>query len=475
MKRRDLLKLLGLASGSSIAGQLTGCGGGGSGGGAGPVTPSSPPPVEPVSKPNLVVLLADDQRYDSLGANGNKLVSTPNLDELANQGTNFPNAFVTTSICPVSRVSILTGQHMRRHGIQGFDTQIDSAAFGRSFPAVLRDAGWRTGFLGKWGIGEDLPTQYFDEFDGFAGQGSYFPDGEEGEHLTASIGESAGAFIEKHQASPFLLSVSFKAPHAEGSGNALFLPDPRYSDLYAAEDIPIPLTATEEDFDELPEFIRSSEGRNRWMQRFATDAEFQENVKDYYRLITGMDAVVGEIVEKLHQLNLYDNTIILFTSDNGFFLGERGLAGKWLMYEESIRVPMIIKPLASEAQNTHPIVDRMALNIDIAPTILDMLGAERPEAMQGRSLWPLMRDPRLAWRDDWYYEYRYDFDGRIPHCEGVRTESWKYVNYPDHDYRELYDLVNDPWEMHNLVQDDSHGGVVDELAARLDALSQQAG
>jgi arylsulfatase A-like enzyme len=244
--------------------------------------------------------------------------------------------------------------------------------------------------------------------------------------------------------------------------------------LYQADAIDNPAAGGNQFFQRLPAFIQESEGRTRWEQRFATDQAFQANVKDYYRLITGIDAVVGDLVNQLKRLNLYEDTAIVFTSDNGFFLGEHGLAGKWLMYDESIRIPMIIKPARRDLSLVEFNIDRMALNIDLAPTILDIAGVAIPSTMQGKSLLPLMRDQFVEWREDWFYEYRFDFGNRIPTCEGVRTETLKYVEYTSAEHVEMYDLVNDPLETTNLAADPAYEPVLDDMSARLVRVSESA-
>lgn len=421
-------------------------------------------------RPNIVFLLTDDQRFDALGAMGNDIIQTPHLDRLASEGTVFTNAFVTTSICAISRASIVTGQFARRHGIVDFSTALTPEQFADTFPARLRAAGYRTAFVGKWGLGNPLPVDQYDAWYGFAGQGRYFEE-EGGVHLTDKQGSDALEFLDtcSPEGAPFCLQVSFKAAHCDHGNTPDFTPAERFRPLYANVTIPLPELANEESFKSLPPFLRESEARLRWHDRFGTSDRYQRTVKDYYRLLTGVDDVVGRIVERLHERGLADNTIILFTSDNGFYLGDRGLAGKWFMHEESIRVPLVVYDPGAAAEARGQRREEMVLNIDVAPTILDWAGVAIPEAVQGRSLAPLLQadDGRVAWRGEWFYEHPFAHR-TIPMSEGVRGERWKYVRYTSIDppYEELYDLQHDPLEERNLAGDP-------DAADRLEAMRHQ--
>ncbi len=417
--------------------------------------------------PNIVFLLADDLRWNSLGCMGDPVVRTPNIDALAARGTLFPNHFVTTSICCVSRASIFSGQYARRHHINDFETPFTPAAFARTYPALLRAAGYRTGFIGKFGVGNVLPVKEFDTWHGFPGQGRYFEPGDT-EHLTARMGDQALEFLRRGDGDrPFCLSVSFKAPHCQDGARREFPPDPRDENLYADATVPAPRSATEEPFRKLPDFVQHSEGRVRWRHRFATAELFQQTVRDYFRLVTGMDREVGRIVEALRQAKLADHTLIVFTSDNGFFFGEHGMAGKWLMYEESIRVPLIIVDPRAPNEARGRKVEAMTLNIDLAPTLLDYAGVAAPAAMQGRSLRRLVRGETPGWRTDWFYEH-HTLPRILPPSEGVRTERWVYLRWTGVEpaVEELYDLRADPLEERNLAADAGRRETLDRLRAR---------
>jgi len=432
------------------------------GGGIAPGAENQPDPDAP---PHIVFFLTDDMRYDAMGCAGNPVVRTPHIDQLASEGMLFRNSFVTTSICMTSRASILTGQYERRHGISDFNMPLGEEAFAQTYPALLRKAGYYTGFVGKWGLGGALPKEQFDYFTGYTGQGRYFEEGDP-EHLTRKLTRQALAFLEEAPADrPLLLCISYKAPHCQDRAERQFPPDPAYETLYRDATIPVPASATPDAFASLPEFLQRSEGRTRWERRFATPEMYQATVKDYYRLVTGVDVSVGTILDRLKQAGLDARTVVIFTSDNGFFLGEHGLAGKWFMYEESIRVPLIVRDPRVPAAARGRQVDAMALNIDVAPTILALAGLDAPDAMQGRSLASWLRGGSPDWRKEFFYEHTFDFRDRIPPCEGVRTTRYKYIRYVNADpvHESLFDLEQDPHELNNLAGDPALSAVLDEL------------
>lgn len=421
------------------------------------------------SPPNVVLILTDDLRFDALGCTGNKWIHTPNIDRLAARGTIFTNSFCTTAICPVSRASILTGQYERRHKIADFATPLSKQQLSHTFPVLLRRHGYRTGFIGKWGLGDPLPADQYDFFRGFSGQGNYFPKGKAGvpgEHLTGKQAAQAVEFLQGCSAgSPFLLQISTKAPHVEDDNQKRpFPPDPKHASLFLNVTIPKPLTATEADFRALPKVLQTSEARARWQTRFSNEERYQRTVKDYYRLIVGVDELVGTVLRELEQRNLASNTVVLFTSDNGFYLGDRGLAGKWFMHEESIRVPLIISDLRSPAPPSAARRPELVLNIDLAPTILDLARIAAPPGMQGRSLVPLVEGKTVEWRDQFFYEHRFRHP-KIPMSEGIRTTRWKYARYSSKGavIEELFDLEHDPLERRNLAADPASKSELDAL------------
>ena len=444
--------------------------------GTGPVFAGDTPVA---ARPNIVFVLTDDQRFDALGCMGNRLIHTPAIDRLAADGTLFTNMFCTTSICATSRTSFITGEYERRHHIDNFRTPLTKQQLRDTFPVRLRRRGYRTGFVGKWGLGGPLPKTSWDYFTGFSGQGRYFPKGQSGKpgkHVTAKLRAQALQFLDGCSAEqPFLLQLYTKAAHCQDGDPWPFQPDPKYNALFANVTIPKPATATEKDFQALPDFLRNSEARKRWFVRFANDKMYQKSVKDYYRLIAGLDETVGAIVAKLREKNLTKNTVIIFTSDNGFYLGEHGLAGKWFMHEESIRLPLVIYDPRLPSRLRGRKVKELVLNIDIAPTIFDLAGVRIPKSVQGKSLEPLIQGKKVAWRHDFLYEHRFTHP-RIPKTEGVRTERWTYTRYTSITpvYEELFDLRNDPGERHNLAGDKRYQKTLRQLRARWKELSRQA-
>lgn len=428
-------------------------------------------------KPNIVFILTDDQRFDALGCAGNPVVKTPNLDGLAARGVRFTNMFCTTSICAISRATFMTGQWERRHGIKGFRKPLSETQFANSFPALLRKNGYRAAFIGKWGLGGKLPKEKYDDFRGFRGQGRYYPKGKSaqpGEHLTHKLGDQAVEFLDGcSKDEPFVLQYYTKAAHCQDGNTWPFQADVRYKDLYADEIIPVPSTATEKYYRRLPVFLQNSEARKRWKIRFSNPQLYQKSVKDYYRLVTGIDDVVGRMVKKLKEKHLFENTVIIFTSDNGFYLGEHGLAGKWFMHEESIRLPLIVFDPRLPVSRQGKTNDELVLNADIAPTIVSLAGVAIPKIMQGKDLSPLFQGKSTDWRDDFLYEHRFKHP-TIPMNEGVRGKRWKYVRYTSVDpvYEELFDLKNDPHETENLAKKPEYRNKLTQMRKRWRTLSK---
>jgi arylsulfatase A-like enzyme len=409
-------------------------------------------------RPNIILLLTDDQRYDSLGATGNPLAHTPHLDALAKQGVVFDNAFVTSSLCPTSRASILLGQWARRHGIWDFERSLSPEQLSQAYPGVLRAAGYYTGFVGKWGVGPP-PENYFDYSTAFAGQGSHHVStGGEARPLSAVLEEQIDGFLTQlPEGRPFVLSVSFKAPHAEDSYNLLstvFPAGPEAGALY--ENVVFPDSSEEEArrFEALPAFLRDSENRLRWAVRFWGPARSQEVLRGYYGLVTEVDGTVGRLRERLAEEGLAENTVILFASDNGLLLGERGLSGKWIAYEPSIHIPLVVFDPRLPASSRGTRRSELVLSVDLAPTILELGGAEAPARMQGRSLVAMLLGNSGPWREDFFYEHLYRHP-RIPASEAVRTRSWKYIRWLESEppREELYRLDGDPAEARDLASD----------------------
>ena len=418
-------------------------------------------------KPNIIYLMTDDQRADTLGCMGNPIIHTPNIDTMASQGVLFKNAFVTTAICMTNRACVFTGQYAARHGIWAFSQELSSEQLQNSYLGQLKAAGYRTGFIGKWGVGHPRQADGILDFNqGFPGQSQYFEGNvkeKKGQHLTAKMGDQAIEFLKGCDPdTPFHLSISFKAAHVQDSHDIYsdqFPSDPAFSDLYSDITIPQPHTAAAEYFDRFPDFIKNSMNRDRWAIRFRSPGQFQRSVKDYYRLITGVDVVVGRIRKQLEKQSLANNTVIIFTSDHGFFLGEYGFAGKWTPHDVSIRIPLIIyDPRPGKPRGLNR--EEMALSIDMAPTMLSYAGIQAPEGIQGVDLKALAEGAEPDhWRTSFFYEHWFTARGLIVPTEGFRDQRWKYGRYlvPGKEdegaarYEELYDLHVDPDETINLA------------------------
>ena len=431
----------------------------------------------PEKAPNIIFLLTDDQRWDALGYAGNDIIETPNMDKLASEGVLFKNAYVTTPICAVSRASFLSGQYSRKHGIHGFSTHFSDRAYQLTYPMQLKSAGYKIGFIGKYGIGkgEDYPADQYDYWKCFPGQGKYWHKGKDGSdiHLTEIMGDQAIEFLGMDfNDSSFCLSVSFKAPHVQDSDPRQFLYDSTYIDLYKDATIPIPLTADSSYWESFPEFFKkNNEARRRWAMRFSTPEKFQTSVKGYYRLIYGVDVVLGRIREALIEKNLDKNTVIMLMGDNGFYLADHGLAGKWYAHEESIRVPFIVYDPRLPDQYKGQMLEQMALNIDVAPTILDFAGLPIPKVMQGKSVTPLLKGNDAGWRDSFLFEHLFVHD-KIPRSEGIIKKDQKYIRFlVDDPQREwLFDLATDPHETINFADSSEYNNLKENLIIETEEL-----
>ncbi|MDG2122813.1 MAG: sulfatase [Verrucomicrobiales bacterium] len=438
--------------------------------------------VSDARQPNIIFLLTDDQRWDTLGCYGNDIIHTPNIDALSKRGITFDRAFVTSSICAPNRACILTGQYAARHGMWSFDKTLTPGQLSITYPALLKkSAGYRTGFIGKYGVGKPPGPDVFDFNRGFPGQGKFLMQ-KNGKtvHLTSVMANQAIEFIDSCSSDqPFNLSVSFKAPHVQDSASVKsdqfpYDPRPEIANLYQNIQIPSPVTATTELYQRWPDFLKHTEARSRWAVRYWSPGRTQQSLKGYYRLISGVDAAVGRIVAKLEKSGHADNTVIIFTSDHGQYLGDYGFAGKWYPHDASVRVPLIIADprLPQEHHNTR--TKDFALSIDLAATMLDLAGAEVPQQIQGRSLVPITRGRRPDdWRSDYYYEHHFvprpEWNMSLPRNEGIRTARWKYIQYIDSDplFEELYDLDIDPNETTNIAEDPTQSGRIQAFRTQL--------
>ncbi len=406
-------------------------------------------------RPNIIFILTDDQRWDAIGHAGNDIIYTPHMDTLASQSTYFHNAFVTSPICAASRASILTGMYERTHDYTFGTPPLKSTYLDVSYPQLLKDAGYQTGFFGKLGVNmEDRRDTILFDTIWTARTDGYFrlqgPGGKEHIHLTDLTTNHALAFLDQQEEEkPFCLSISYNAPHADDESIQQYFWPERNDHLYEDVVIPAPKLNGPEFLEALPGFVKDSStiSRMRWHWRYDSPEKYQRMVKGYYRMISTIDDNLGRLRKRLIDLDLAENTIIILMGDNGYFLGERSLAGKWLMYDNSLRVPlMIYDPMVKDTAKTE-----LALNIDITPTILDYAGISMPVALQGRSLCPRTIEDTKPPRSSFHCEHHFN-NNYIPQSEGTRTLKWKYIRYIDHpEVEELYDLEIDPMETNNLA------------------------
>ncbi|MBI5766494.1 MAG: sulfatase [Verrucomicrobia bacterium] len=419
---------------------------------------------------NVLILYGDDWRHDTLGIAGNPVVQTPNLDQLAREGVRFTHNCVTTSICWVSRSNLFTGQWMSRNGQPA--NGMFATSWAETYPGVLRARGYYTGHVGKWHNGK-FPADQFDFGANCITPMRHWlkqPDGTE-IHVTKKNENDAMEFLRtRPKNKPFVLTLAFVATHAEDQNPKQYLPQPESMSLYRDVTVPVPKTATDEHFRRLPPFIANpkNEGRNRWTWRFDTPERYQEYMKNYYRLATEADAVCGRVLAELRTQGVLNRTLVIFTGDNGYFHGEHGLADKWYPYEESIRVPLIVRDPRLPVAKRGTTNDALTLSVDLAPTILTATGSTVPPRMQGRDLAPLyLAATPPKWRDEFFYEHAtvrsLDF---IPASQALVRKEVKYILWPDFNHEELYDLAADPFEERNLSADPARAPQLAALRTR---------
>jgi len=481
--------------------------------------------TQAADRPNIVFIFTDDHACQSIGAYGSKINKTPNIDRIASEGMLFVNSFCTNSICGPSRASVLTGKHSHKNGFYSNSrNRFDGSQF--TFPQDLRKAGYQTALIGKWHLNSD-PTG-FDHWEILPGQGSYYnpvflnQGGKrqiEGYCTTITTDLALEWLKQRDGKKPFLLMCQHKAPHRT------WAPELKHLNNYADRDIPEPATL----FDDWKNRSETLAGNAMSIDRhfyyhydlkvhmpvpFATEREtrlkdgeyarmtdrqkeiwdaaflsrnkaflenpptgkdlvrwkYQRYVKNYLRCIDSVDENVGRVLDYLDENDLADNTIVIYSSDQGFYLGEHGWYDKRWMFEESLKMPFIIRwPGRIEPGGRS---EKLIQNIDYAPTFLDAAGLPVPDEIQGRSLLPLFRDPSASdWRDSVYYHY-YEHGGehQVPRHEGVRNARYKLIHFYSNDGFDLYDLKNDPQEMKDVATDPAYAEVFETMKAELERL-----
>lgn len=427
-------------------------------------------------QPNIVFFFADDQTTSTLGCYGNEVIQTPNIDALAARGTRFSNAHVSQSICWVSRTTILSGLTGRSYGTPANPELARADAVEILYSDILRENGYRTGYFGKWHA--KMPKGYrqqdhFDEFQAI-GRNPFYkkqPDGSL-RHETDLIVDRGIDFIKSQpKGKPFALNMWFNACHAEdgdrrpGIGH---FPWPQSADgMYEDFTIAPPRLNDPEIFEALPDFLKTTINRERYFWRWNTDEKYQINMRAYYRMVSGIDNAIGRFIKELEDAGFADNTIIVYSADNGYYMANRGLAGKWSHYEDALKVPLIIADPRVSTEKQGQVTNASALNLDLPATFLDWAGAEIPARYQGRSLRKVVEEGKPSdWRTETFHEH-FAVRNRIPAFEGIQNERFKYVRYFDHgNYEFLHDLKNDPDELINLASDPQYARTLHEMRER---------
>ena len=447
--------------------------------------------AEETKRPNIIVVLVDDLRWDDIGCAGHPFVHTPNIDRIANEGIRFRNAFCTTPLCSPVRACLLTGLYTHNHGI--LDNTNRSAASHKlnTFPRVLQKAGYETAYVGKWHMGnDDSARPGFNHWVSMKGQGTSFDpvlniDGKrtkQSGHTTDVLNEKAAAFVRRKRNKPFCLYIAHKALHPEliqyddGSisdpSAAKFRPAKRHETLYANEAIPRRLNV-----------VDSLEGKPALQRKIANlpplsraTGTGDETVRDRLRMLAAVDEGVGMLFDALEKQGELEDTAIVFLSDHGYWYGEHGLSvERRLAYDEAIRIPLLVRYPRSIKVGS--IADDLALSIDLAPTLLELANARVESRIDGQSLVSILRGHAPPdWRKSFLIEYNTDTVFPRVHKMGykaVRTDRWKYIRFNELDgMDELYDLKNDPYEMRNVINASDSQSLLVELKAELDRLAE---
>lgn len=452
--------------------------------------------VQAADRPHIVFILCDDHRYDFMGHAGHPFLETPHLDAMAEQGVRFTHAFVTNSLCSPSRASILTGLYPHNHGVGDNYNPVDPGL--RFFPEELQELGYETAFIGKWHMGDaDDPQRGFDHWVAFRGQGTYYPDGHgtsrvvpqttydgfningkqrvpQKGYITDELTDYALDWLEHRQApdKPFFLYISHKAVHSDFVG--------RDGERGKYRDAPWEAPRT---FPNTPE---NRKGKPRWLldQRNSRHgADYGYNLDDfdvetyhkrYCEALTAVDDNVGRLMEYLKKAGCYEDTLVVYTGDNGFQFGEHGLIDKRVAYEESIRVPLLMQYPQRLSAGTQ--VERLVANIDFGPTLVEAAGGSLT-GIDGSSFWQLALGNDIRWNDELLYEYYWEWNyPQTPTIFALRDARYKFIRYHGvWDTDELYDLQADPQERTNLIRSEQHREIVQSMTQRMFAKLSESG
>ncbi len=439
-------------------------------------------------RPNLLFILCDDLRWDALGCAGHPHLKTPHIDRLAREGVFFKNAFCTTSLCSPSRASILSGLYAHAHGVTNNFTEYPADL--ASFPQLLQAAGYETGYIGKWHMGEENDSKRpgFDYFATHKGQGKYFDtefnlNDERREvlpgyytHVVTGLAES---WIKRPRTKPWVMMLGQKAPHS------FYFPEKKYERAFDQVDVKYPDSAF--DLKNKPAWITQRldtwhgiygplfEWRKKFPDRSPEAVkDFAAMTRAYWGTILSVDDSVGRLTKLLESRGELDRTIVVFMGDNGLLNGEHGMVDKRTMHEPSLRIPLIVRFPALTPTDRSRVIEQLVLTVDVAPSVLDLCGVAGPKNIHGRSFRKLVTDGDPAWRSSFAYHYNYEKQfPYTPNVRGVRTDDWKYIHYPrgdgkpDRHMAELYHITNDPNERRNLINDPAAAEKLRELQAEL--------
>ncbi|MEY3172530.1 MAG: hypothetical protein RLZZ436_443 [Planctomycetota bacterium] len=490
--------------GEAAAGPNPGAAVGASGGGASEVARQCANPSggtagvsADTSRPNILFLLTDDQRWDAVGIAGHPALKTPHIDRLAQEGVHFRNAFCTTSLCSPSRASILSGLYAHAHGVVNNFTEYPQNL--QSFPRVLQQQGYHTAYIGKWHMGEenDEPRPGFDWFVSHRGQGKYFDtefniNGTQRKvvpgYYTHAVTDMAEAWLkEDHSGRPWCLMLGHKAPHS------FYQPEPRYQQAF--DDVQVLYPETAFMLQDKPDWIRQRLPTWHgiygplfdWRKKFpdaspAAVKDFAAMTRAYWATLLSVDDSVGRLYQLLRERNELENTIIVMMSDNGILNGEHGMVDKRTAHEPSMRILQIVRFPGLTPVDKPRQIDQQVLTVDVAPSLLELCGVPPLEKIHGKSWVQLVQQGDPAWRTSFLYHYNYEKQfPYTPNVRCVRTETWKYSHSPhgdgspDRHRAELYNIEFDPEERHNLIDRPKYQPVVQQLQRELERVMAEVG